>query len=547
MSITLSIIAHELEAYGSVIQNVTPDHPFEDVRLYRNTDSLNLDRADLIYLCDDPDRIPATPSRKVHLLYVGTPERPVAPGAACSFSGNAGILDVLAFLQGVFLKYREWERSLDASCLANEGIQQLLNLSEPFLRNNTVVVDPALKLLAHTAGIACDDPITIELINHGYHTEDNIRKFKLNKRFVPWATQAGFIVNETREICKYTTIVHSFKTRDSFSIIVIMMCNHADPAPYLYDTLSLLIKRIGFYVEREYPEGKPSGSSVDSFLRDLAEGNIDSQRSIMERCEFAGIPYQARFCLFHISSPSDSAPTPRLLADIAREVAPAKALIVGRAVVVLCFNCYNSTCVQHCQEGTCPHARKAVSRRLDDLLERYDMSCGRSSSFTELAQMRRAYLQAQAAERIGTAAQDHDVREESSPSLPSPHEVTFKKPPLKHIFPFDLYHFDHLISSCAEQDVELARMTNGCQMLARILESDARFNTDNYVFLYQYLINERRASVVAETLHMHRNNVKYRIDRIEKTFGIDTSNAQTRHSLIIAYAIDNAVVVRNAQ
>ncbi|HIS40298.1 MAG TPA: helix-turn-helix domain-containing protein [Candidatus Aphodovivens excrementavium] len=537
MGITMNIIAHELKAHGTVVRTQTSDQAFADVRLYLGVESINPDRSDLLYLTDDASQVPQGSRGGINLIYIGTPERPSVSGASCSFVGDMDLFEALTFLQDVFLAYSEWEEAMDASCLANEGIQRLLDLSEPFLANNTVVVDPALKLLAHTTGIECDDPITVELINHGYHTEENIRKFKLNKRFAPWATQNGFIVNDTRRICKYTTIVYSFKTRDSFSIILIMMCNHIDPAPYLFDIFSILIRRVAHYVEREYPEGKPSGSSVDSFLRDLIEGHINTHATIMERCEFAGIPYEAQFCLFHIDSSSNSAPTPRLLADVAREVAPAKALIVKQAVVVLCFNCANSSCPKHCRDGACPQGCNSVSNRLSSLLARYGMVCGRSSTFTTLDQARGAYLQARAAERIGVGLSDSENAAHASRA------ALRRRPQLPGIFPFDLYYFDHLINVSGDEGIELLHMTNAYRTLKRIAEQDERMNTDNYEFLFHYLANERRASVVAEKLPMHRNNVKYRIDRIEKTFGIDTSDAETRRDLTFAYAIDNAIIM----
>ncbi len=62
-----------------------------------------------------------------------------------------------------------------------------------------------------------------------------------------------------------------------------------------------------------------------------------------------------------------------------------------------------------------------------------------------------------------------------------------------------------------------------------------------------YLECERRASVVAERLHMHRNNVKYRITRIEELFGIDTEDADARFDLLLAYRIRTAIVMQNAQ
>ena len=44
-----------------------------------------------------------------------------------------------------------------------------------------------------------------------------------------------------------------------------------------------------------------------------------------------------------------------------------------------------------------------------------------------------------------------------------------------------------------------------------------------------------------------RNNVKYRITRIEELFGIDTEDADARFDLLLAYRIRTAIVMQNAQ
>ncbi len=73
-------------------------------------------------------------------------------------------------------------------------------------------------------------------------------------------------------------------------------------------------------------------------------------------------------------------------------------------------------------------------------------------------------------------------------------------------------------------DLPLLNSTYASVVVRSIAKDDAERGTDNYQFLYEYLMCERRANIVAEKLHMHRNNVKYRIDRIEGAYGIDTSN-----------------------
>ena len=93
----------------------------------------------------------------------------------------------------------------------------------------------------------------------------------------------------------------------------------------------------------------------------------------------------------------------------------------------------------------------------------------------------------------------------------------------------------------------MALMTYAGSILEVIAESDTSARTDNYDFLYKYLERERKASVTANALHMHRNNVKYRIDRIEQQFGIDTDDPTLRFDLMLAYRLRKTHTVHNAQ
>jgi sugar diacid utilization regulator len=73
--------------------------------------------------------------------------------------------------------------------------------------------------------------------------------------------------------------------------------------------------------------------------------------------------------------------------------------------------------------------------------------------------------------------------------------------------------------------------------LNEIKQKDIAKHTNDYLFLCYYLLHERRPAEVADALHMHRNNVKYRIGRIEDEFGLDTNDPILRTNLILAYQI----------
>ena len=118
-------------------------------------------------------------------MFVGSEDDEPAPDAVISLLGTLDRCEVLNAVADVMYRYAQWERTLDELCFANAGIQALLDASTPFLRNNVVVVDPALKLLAYTKDVPCDDPITMELIKHGYHTEGEHPQVPFEQAFRP--------------------------------------------------------------------------------------------------------------------------------------------------------------------------------------------------------------------------------------------------------------------------------------------------------------------------------------------------------------------------
>jgi hypothetical protein len=115
------------------------------------------------------------------------------------------------------------------------------------------------------------------------------------------------------------------------------------------------------------------------------------------------------------------------------------------------------------------------------------------------------------------------------------------------ILSFDSCVVDYMVMSTDGKGAELIGGTYAGSVLDAIRKQDETSRTDNYSFLYEYLLCERRALVVAEKLHMHRNNVKYRIDRIEEQFGIDTNDPELRFNFLLAYRVREAPIVPSAQ
>lgn len=519
MELTLRILIHELEEkYGPVlVGNVNVKHQCSDVRLY---DGNTLEKG-YLYVFDEDVEMARELEKAPLTLSVGT--HSTLEHAKLALPGSASLIEVFTFLQQVFLRYRTWVQDMDTSIIHDEGLQSLFDLSESFLLNNIIVVDPALKLLAYTKNIECDDEVTVELIKHGYHTEENIRKFQLNQRFEPWAKQNGYIINRSKAICKYTTAVFSFKTMESFSLIIVMMCNNCEPDPWLLDAFMLFLIRVAYYSKRDYTSDAPSGSAVNAFLKDLLTGTLKNPEAIEERRRYLGIPDDGPFCLFDAEIGGSQHLASRIVTDIARNTAPAKAMIYRNSIVVLCFSCHDNACAYACSSGSCPLHRSTVTQRLEQTLSEYGVCAGRSSSFNKLAMLPNALHQAHAALQAGLTY----MKEHGATDL---HKAT-------SIYCFDEYYFEHFIQISSKDEREFLTTLHGCRMLSNIRAYDEEHSTDNYRFLYSYLKCERRTTLVAEELHMHRNNVKYRLDRLGTLFNIDTEDAHSRFELMTAYRI----------
>lgn len=544
MEITFRMLVHDLGVrYGSenVLKGETGMRSFcEDVRLVDGVPP----QPGFLYVADADARgeeVSRSPAGKWIVLEVG--QHPSLDQVDVALRTDRPFSEVFTFLQQALLRYRTWLQRMDASIIGNEGLQALFDLSEEFLINNVIVVDPALKLLAYTKGIACDDPVTVELIKHGYHTEENIRKFSLNQRFEPWATQNGFIINSSKTICAYTTAVFSFKAAGSFSLIVVMMCNNAQPEPWLLDTFMAFLNRVAFYSMRDYASGTPSGSAFNAFVQDLLEKRL-APDEIEQRRRYLGIPEDGPFCLFDIDIRDAQRLATRIVVDVARSTAPAKAMVHGSSVIVLCFCCHGSACARECITKHCAAQHSTVTQRVQAILDEYGLYAGRSARFDRIDLLFNAREQARAALEAGRVYREAHAPGQGAPSgadgAGAPSEagtVPVVSAEYPRIFSFDDCYLGYLVNSAAERGTEFFSTLHFCNVLRDIKAYDAKHGTDNYTFLWHYLTLERRTTLVADALHMHRNNVKYRADRLEKLFDVDTEDIRQRRELMTAYRI----------
>lgn len=93
----------------------------------------------------------------------------------------------------------------------------------------------------------------------------------------------------------------------------------------------------------------------------------------------------------------------------------------------------------------------------------------------------------------------------------------------------------YYLMSCNERSERLLSFTFSHTLMQKLNEEDQANGTNHLDVFWQYLICERNATMVAERLHMHRNTVIYRMERIQKRFDLDLADPNAREKMILDF------------
>jgi DNA-binding PucR family transcriptional regulator len=160
---------------------------------------------------------------------------------------------------------------------------------------------------------------------------------------------------------------------------------------------------------------------------------------------------------------------------------------------------------------------------MHSFLERYDAVCATSMEFMNLRTLPEAYEKACLALKYSGRFYGDELLER--------YEQDARE---KRLFRYDDNLAFYLLGE-NERSHSIWKDSTYAQALRTLWEYDKQHNTDNLQLLYTYLRCERKATDASQRLHMHRNNVVYRISRIQELLGLDLDDEQVRLCLTLSY------------
>ena len=424
---------------------------------------------------------------------------------------NIDVRELFNRAQRVFMKVIGWVLAMESSLSRHQGLQELLTLSEPIFRNHISIQDATFKLIAATQGIDPNDNLTYELLRLGYHPPETIQLFQRLRRIEEYGKSRDIVVSTDRATSHYDVVKKMFHCDSAVSLLVVMICCGREATPGLLELFRILLGYIEFYVEQDFG-GSSGGNAKRALAMDLIAKNVVTPEEARIRANYAGLPFEDRFSLaMLVFQDKENVPFSRLIQAFSDAFPRSVVFSNGRHLLLLDI----SRRASDGQEWQGEIVRRASGQ---------GFRCGISNDFHCLWDIGIAYEQALLA--VNTASSLHRAADEVDE--PTVQFCAFR----------DLWIY-HLLTAGVLSAPDSYKNSFLFRAPQRLRAYDEAHGTNTLELLREYLSKERKATVVSESFHMHRNTVLYHVNKIEGILNVSLDDPDTRLKLLLAYKAED--------
>jgi sugar diacid utilization regulator len=244
------------------------------------------------------------------------------------------------------------------------------------------------------------------------------------------------------------------------------------------------------------------GNMHEYFLVDILDGKIKGGKAVRERLKSLNWGMEGRMHVITVLvKEQDAARTPMFyVRDVLGSMFSRSRCIVYNNNIVIFVN-HKSDDAQFEDE----------LKYLASFLEDNEMRCAVSRGFSNPVEMRKHYIQTLKCLELGSLIDDEEV-----------------------VFRYEDYVVHHILSCCLPQ----VNLMDFCHpLILELMGYDRKNNTDYTLSLYMYIKNGRKKIETANELHIHRNTMSYRVDRIMKILNVDLDNSDLIFQFLISFKI----------
>ena len=513
MELTLNTLLDELESCNPVCYIKNKNRSFRGVTLL-TADPSELDK-DRLVICR-LSLLLSKPNVKndccvAAVIDTDLPKNTSALRNVILFDTDMDAVDFFIYVQNIFEKYFDWCARMDEYLIRNRSIQEILSLSEKVIGNYITISDSAFSRVAYTQGLVCDDPLTLNLVSKGYHDQEAISLFSRNNLLDYWRDAVDIYEKNPSSITKYPMLGKVIHYNNSYFAHVVMLCDKKPLTPGLKDVFKILIDHLMVCFERQWIDNNQMPHVYDSLLLEMLSSDSIPQDVINARARNAGIPVKGTFWLVKVSTDDQTGIMLQRLSQELSAKLPGSRVTLSKDILIGLVCLKNSS------------VPAPMIKELQEIMERYESCCGISDPFDSLTMIKTAGEQASIALGYAKRGTEPEFAIGSLELIP-------------RVRKFGAVYPRYMLTSSSEI-LHIAASTKASRALKTLADHDAKHGTNNLRLLFVYLTNERKASDTAKIMHMHRNNVIYRVGKIADMINMDLSDSGVRFRLLLAYEI----------
>lgn len=412
---------------------------------------------------------------------------------------NHSLSWLLNLVQDRFRELEHWKAEMDHCILTGGDYQELIRISENYLRNPLFVLDSSYRLIASGTRYRSHDPIHKELYEKGVFSKEVFARFSANERLDEYYHQSGITVSEKGRIGEFQSFGQWCRFEDAAPIQVVEVFEANPPVADSEELFSFMMHYFELCFEAEQKKNVTSDNAASRILREMLHGSLSESSRQKTASEMLGVPFFGCFQVFAIRfNQIERVIVGRFLRDIGSLFSEVHSVMDNQIIF----------CLIHQSSQRIARPDRAYYGRLNKLLSDYDAACGVSASYDHFDGFKAAAEQAEYAlcHTSGSA-------------------ITLYS---------DVFVY-RILETAACQDPELFGPDPFTDKWILLEDYDRENHSMLSRILFTYLVNERRASAAAELLHMHRNTVMYHVARIEDLTGVDLNDWQNRLGLLMAW------------
>lgn len=407
------------------------------------------------------------------------------------------------FLLGIY----RWIESMHHALAEHCSCQELLELSEPILKNFVSINDSIFAYIAHTPNIAPIEEASRYFVEHKRYSNEVIQAVRDSNLNELWSHNATVNVFESNAINPMPSIDHVYHLNSQYAAHLVMVCPQKVTLGQEF-LFSLLIGPVGTALSNLWRLHNPFKQRYTQFFANLIREDQGNRKSTREQAKTLGIPVEGIFKVLAVADAWKGS-SEQYFAGRAISLLPeCKVLLVDSMLVILVSEA----------KGAWAGYMANVEKKVFELVGSLETTVGVSRKFFSLFDIADALAEARIALRYGKI----HCKDFLAPGERAEHNAATYIFRFKRYFPYFAVDPDAGIGG-------LSRCrTVAAQVIGPIERDDERYGTSDTRILRTYLRCDCRINETGKVLGMHRNSVAYRLRHIERTYDLELDDADEK-------------------